>query len=78
MLRELYKQKAPTLGVCSWGSCVSEGFADERHEKVWNERKTSTSLHWTIPYPWEVWERGMQVGIATVVGKYTISSTYHN
>jgi hypothetical protein len=37
-----------TLGVCSWGSCVYEGFIYERHEKVWNEKKTSTSLHWTV------------------------------
>jgi hypothetical protein len=35
--RELCKQEAPTLGVCSWGSCVSEGFTYERHEVVWNE-----------------------------------------
>jgi hypothetical protein len=25
MPRELCKQEAPTLGVCSWGSCVPEG-----------------------------------------------------
>jgi hypothetical protein len=46
--RELCKQEALTLGVCSWGSCVFEGFAYEGHENVWNEKKTSTSLHWHL------------------------------
>jgi hypothetical protein len=69
--RELCKQEAPTPGVYSWGSCVSEGFTYERHEKVWNERKSSTSLHWTVSHTLEVWKCGIQVGIATLVGRST-------
>jgi hypothetical protein len=41
----------------------------EGHEKIWNERKTSTSLHWTISHPLEMWERGIQVGTTIVVGR---------
>jgi hypothetical protein len=49
--QESYTNKMPlTSGVCSWRSCVFEGFAYEGHEKVWNERKTSTSLHWPISH----------------------------
>jgi hypothetical protein len=69
MPRELCKQEVLTLGVCSWGSCVSSGFACDGHEKVWNKRKTSTSLHWTISHPWKVWKRSIQDGVATVVGR---------
>jgi hypothetical protein len=71
--RELCKQEASTPRVCNWGSCVSEGFTYERHQEVWNKRKTSTSLHWTVSHPGEVWECGISVGIATsLAGVYNI------
>jgi hypothetical protein len=41
----------------------------ERHEKVWNERTTSTLLHRTISHTWEVWKHGIQIRIATVIGR---------
>jgi hypothetical protein len=67
--RELCKQEASTFGVRSLRSGVPQAFTHEWHEEIWNERKASTSLHWTISHPWEVWERGVQVGTATVVGR---------
>jgi hypothetical protein len=32
MPRQLCKQEVLPLGICSWGSCVSEGFTHEGHK----------------------------------------------
>jgi hypothetical protein len=67
--RKLCKQEAPTLTVWAWRSCVPKGFTNEGCKEVYSEREAITSLHWTIPNPWEVWNRGVQAGFTTVVGK---------
>jgi hypothetical protein len=50
-LRQECEQEAPTFRVHGWGSCVSQGFNHDGHEKIRNKRKTSTSLYWTISHP---------------------------
>jgi hypothetical protein len=51
MLRDLCKQEESTLGIRSWISCVLEGLTDMGCEEVWDERKVSFSLHWTLSHP---------------------------
>jgi hypothetical protein len=67
--RELCKQEVSTLRGWSWRSCLSKGFTYEGREEVWSEGKISTSLHWTIPYYWEVWNHGIQAWIATIIDR---------
>jgi hypothetical protein len=67
--RELCKQVASTFRVWGWISCVSKGFAYEGHEEIWSKGKVGTSLHWTIPYSWEVWNHGIQAWIANDIGR---------
>jgi hypothetical protein len=67
--RELCKQEASTLRVWCWRSCVLKGFANEGREEVWGERETSTSLYQTIPHPWEMWNRSLEAGVTTIVGR---------
>jgi hypothetical protein len=64
---ELCKQEASTLGVQDWEPRILEGLAIEGCEEVLGERKVRTSLHQTIPHPREVWTRGLQAGLTTIL-----------
>jgi hypothetical protein len=45
------------------------GFTDERREKVWDERKVSTSLHQTLSHTREVWTSGIQIRVTAILGR---------
>jgi hypothetical protein len=49
MPRELCKQEALTVGVCNWGSCVSEGFTYKGMKRF--EMKGKLASHYIGPFP---------------------------
>jgi hypothetical protein len=50
-------------------SCVPKGFTNEGRKEVWGEREAITSLHRIIPHSWVLWNRAIQVGVTTVIGR---------
>jgi hypothetical protein len=69
MPRVLCKQEVSTIIVWGWRLYIPKGLANEGHEEIWSEREAITSLHWAISHSWEVWNRGIQAGVTTVIGR---------
>jgi hypothetical protein len=36
-------------------------------ENVWVKREANTSLHWTLSHLEEMWDRGLQVELASII-----------